>query len=228
MHTPFEPLEPLEDRAGAVIDLWVSKTDESDLESRTGVQSVVHIDYRLADHFERTYTPCRTETAAVTFAGGHSRPGGPVQIGGHGGEKDLSQPVDELRGQPSRVEPRDHRLLNGAKCQMSISFRNRSYEVTDKTPVILDESRCDDEIESRKSVPRRSVRAAHRGLDTLRRELQAGVLRNFAEKLHERGRLEEVELEVLSAAADSRQHLLRVCRGQHEHDVRGWLLESLQ
>ena len=39
---------------------------------------------------------------------------------------------------------------------------------------------------------------------------------------------QERELEVLGARADGRQHLLRVGGGEHEHDVRGRLLERLQ
>ena len=59
-------------------------------------------------------------------------------------------------------------------------------------------------------------------------DVEAGVGGDPAHVLAQRVGVEQVELQVLGAAADRVGHLLRVGRGEHEHDVRRRLLERLQ
>ena len=59
-------------------------------------------------------------------------------------------------------------------------------------------------------------------------DVEAGVGGDPAHVLGQRVGREQVELEVLGTAPDGVGHLLRVGRGEHEHDVRRRLLERLQ
>ena len=85
-----------------------------------------------------------------------------------------------------------------------------------------------DQLERREGVARRAGTLVDGGGDGLVRHVEPGVGGDPTDVLGQRVGGEEVEAQVLRAAADRVGDLLRVGGGEHEHDVAGRLLERLQ
>ena len=84
------------------------------------------------------------------------------------------------------------------------------------------------QLQRGQGVARRSRPLAQHLVERGVTDLEAGVVGHPSHMLGQRVGRQEVELEVLRAAPDGVGHLLRVGRGEHEHDVRRRLLERLQ
>ena len=83
-------------------------------------------------------------------------------------------------------------------------------------------------FERRFGVPGRATATLDGQADGGGLQAQAGVRVYLRQEVGEQVTVEEAELEVLSARKDSRQHFLRVCRGQYEHDVARGLFQRFQ
>ena len=83
-------------------------------------------------------------------------------------------------------------------------------------------------VEGRLHVAGRAGPGPHHVVDGLGTDVEPGVVDDVAGQLGQLVGRQQVQLEVLGAAADGGQHLLRVGGGQHEHHVLGGLLERLQ
>ena len=83
-------------------------------------------------------------------------------------------------------------------------------------------------VEERQRVARRAAGAAGDEVERLGVGLDALAGQDVGEVAHELVVRQQRELEVLRARPDRRQHLLRIGGREHEHHVRGRLLERLQ
>ena len=83
-------------------------------------------------------------------------------------------------------------------------------------------------VEGRERVAGGAGAGADHVVDDVGGEAQVGVVDHPGHVLGELLHRQQVEVEVLGAAANGGQHLLRVGRGQHEHHVARRLLERLQ
>jgi hypothetical protein len=85
-----------------------------------------------------------------------------------------------------------------------------------------------DLVESGQSIARRAASLANCRLYGRFRQVELGIARNLAEQLRQHLSIEQMELVVLGPAANRREHLLRIGRGEHEHHVVGRLFQRLQ
>ena len=85
-----------------------------------------------------------------------------------------------------------------------------------------------DQLERAQRVARRAAALLEHALDRRFADLETGVLRHPADVRLELVHRQQVEPQVLRAAADRVADLLRIGGGEHEHDVRRRLLERLQ
>ena len=83
-------------------------------------------------------------------------------------------------------------------------------------------------VEQRQRVPGGTGGPAGDEVERLGIGLDALAAEDVGEMADELAVRQQGELEVLGARADRRQHLLRIGRREHEHDVGGRLLERLQ
>ena len=83
-------------------------------------------------------------------------------------------------------------------------------------------------VEHGEGVAGRAPAPAHGQVERLVGHVEVGVAADLVQQLAERLGSEQPELEVLGAAPDGGQHLLRVGGGQHEDDVGRRLLQRLQ
>ena len=108
-------------------------------------------------------------------------------------------------------------------CSMNASTNSSSGVVSSG----LAAAGCD-QLERRHGVARRTAALAQHRLQRVVGELDAGVAGQPADVLLHHVHRQQVELQVLRAAADGLADLLRIGGGQHEHDVRRRLLQRLQ
>ena len=106
---------------------------------------------------------------------------------------------------------------------MNASMNSSSGVVSSATPPLADTSSSADTVSRADPPPWRST-DCDRGLV----EFDAGVVGEPADVLLHHVHREEMELEVLGATADRLADLLRIGRGEHEHDVRRRLLQRLE
>ena len=127
-----------------------------------------------------------------------------------------------------RGRGRRRRLGHGGQGPARVALAQRVDQLVDHRHVVVDGAGRRHLVERRQRVAGRARALAHGQVDGLEGHAEAGGLVDVAQVLGEHVGAEEPELEVLGAAADRGQHLLRVGGGQHEHDVAGRLLERLQ
>ncbi len=150
------------------------------------------------------------------------------EVGRHQAEEAVAQVLDEALGDRPRVvadvdEP-GHRRQRPA----GIVVDERLDEVVERQLLAELAAGVGDQLERRQRVARRAGTLGDGGVDGVGRHVEPGVGGHPADVLGEHVGRQQVEAEVLGAAADRVGHLLRVGGGEHEHDVARRLLQRLQ
>ena len=183
----------------------------------------------VADRLERPGEARPAERARPT-APARPRPGRTVATGrAHGDQEDVAQRASSASPSTRGSRPAAHGGVDGRRGPAPASAAARaSTRSSTGIAVVDDAAGGGDLVERRQRVAGRAAADAHDVLDGVVVEVEAGVGDDLADVVGQHLGRQQVELEVLGAAADGGQHLLRVGGGQHEHDVVGRLLERLE
>ena len=143
-------------------------------------------------------------------------------------EEGVAEAGDERLAEHPGVASGAHGSVDRGEHGSRVAVEQRGEQVVGRSDAVVDApaattwSRAD-------SVSRAEPAPARRTwVELLLRDVEPGVLDDPAHVLLELGGGDEVQLVVLGAALDRRQHLVRVGGRQHEDDVRRGLLEGLE
>ena len=150
------------------------------------------------------------------------------QLGRHQREEPVAEVADQLLGERARVAAEADRVGHGGEHAARIVVDHRLDELVEVDHVGDVAAGGGHQLERRQRVARRTAALREGGVERRVGQLEPGVGGDPPHVLGERVGREQVELQVLRAAADRVAHLLRVGGGEHEHDVRRRLLERLQ
>ncbi len=187
-----------------------------------------HLDQRFAQHLHRLHQRGGTETAGLGSDLVEARRRQLHELGGHQRQEAVAQVPDEILGERARVATLLHAEGHGREHPGGISGLECRDELVDRRAVIDDSTGCGDQLERRQGVAGRSAALAHDGLHHRVIDRDAGLLGDPPHVLGELVGGQEVELQMLRAAADGVADLLRVGGREHEHDVRWRFLQRLQ
>ncbi len=142
--------------------------------------------------------------------------------------KPLRRNRDQFLGDRARVATSADRMRHHLQRPTGIVLDHRLHELVERdhlatSPPAFDISSRHDSVSRGDPAPWATTCSIASS-----RHRESGVLGDPADVLLQRVGSEQMELQVLRAAADRVRHLLRVGRGEHEHHVRRRLLERLQ
>jgi hypothetical protein len=147
---------------------------------------------------------------------------------GHAHQQRLAQPLQhvggDLAGVMAGAAPLGHRGQGGA----GVALAQGLDEGPDRRRVVVDPAGGGHLVEHRQGVAHRALAPAGDEVNDLGGHVEAGVGSDPLQVLRQQVERQEAELEVLGAAADGGQHLLRLGRRQHEDHVARGLLEGLE
>jgi hypothetical protein len=143
-------------------------------------------------------------------------------------QEGVAEAGDERLAEHPGVASGAHGSVDRGEHGSRVAVEQRGEQVVGGSDAVVDAPRCDHLVESRQRVAGRAGAGPQDVGQLLLRDVEPGVLDDPAHVLLELGGGDEVQLVVLGAALDRRQHLVRVGSRQHEDDVRRGLLEGLE
>ena len=226
--TLFEPGDPLGQGGDGGVGIGPGQADQGDLERDPGIERVLDADEGITEEFERPGGAGRRQAAGLVdgpLLVGLREPG---QVGVHRGEEDVAEAGDERLTEHPGVAAPAHGGLDGDQRPTGVVVAERLDQFVDGVDRVGYAAGGHHPVEGGERVAGRPAAGPQHVGAALRRQLEAGVGDDEVDQTLQVGGGEEVDLEVLGAAADGRQDLLRIRGGQHEDDVVGRLLERLQ
>ena len=225
----LEPLQPLEDRVAGPVGLGPAQPHERHLEDDARIGLLGQLHERLAEHLEGAGEPGGAELRARApppWRGRRRGGGDPVPSSPRGTRRADGRSGPRRgcgrRGRPRspRRPPRGRRRRRG---RTSASRMASTGWACSTTPPMADTwSRAE-------RVSRAGAAAlADHVVDGVLAEPELGVGDDVANVVGQLVGIEQVELEVLRAAPDGGEHLLRVGGAEDEHHVRRRFLERLE
>ncbi len=143
---------------------------------------------------------------ALRFRDGH-------QIRGDQGQKSLAQVVDQITGQLRGAVSGRGQVSHGHQGPAHIPLGQRLHHLVELGEVVIDPLRGGHLIEDGKRITGRAPAAPHGQVQRLIGNVEVGIPPHLAEQLLQGLGTEESELEVLGAASDGGEDLLRVGGG---------------
>ena len=140
----------------------------------------------------------------------------------------VSQGVQEGLAEHTRIVALGERLGHGRHGDAAVVLGQRDEQLLDRLDACDDTARGDHLVERGERVTSGSAPLTHDPGDGSVVDVEVGIVVDPPHVRLELLRGEELELVVLGAAADGRQHLLRISGGEHEPHVVGRLLERLE
>ena len=227
-HEALEALDALQERSPAVIDLRGGQPHERYFQGHAGVDRVVHIDNGLADHFHRPHQGRVAEPAGLggRLIGGivghqHQRPS-------VDSEEAVAQVLDQIDSNAARISAGGDRRRHLEEHLGRVMVGDGVDQIGENGALVIDGPGGSHLIEGGQCVPRRAVTPADHEVDGLRRDTERSLGVDIPKKGRQHIRSQQVELEMLGAATDGREHFLRVRGGEHEDHVGGGLLQRLE
>ena len=150
------------------------------------------------------------------------------QLGRHQRQEPVAQVAHQLLGDGARVVPGIDEGGHRRERLAGIVGDQRLDELIEAQVLTDVAARTGDQLERRQGVTRRARPLADGGRDGVLADVESGVGGDPAHVLGQRVGSEQVEAQVLGAAADRVGDLLRVGGGEHEHDVARRFLQRLQ
>jgi hypothetical protein len=150
------------------------------------------------------------------------------QLGGDHGQEGLAQVLDEVAGQLLGAPAGRGQVGHGHQGPSGVPLSQCFGDLAELGEVVVHGVGRGHLVEHGECVPGRSPAAADGDVESLVGHVQVCVVSHLGEEVTEGVGIEQPELEVLGAAADGGQHLLRVGGGQDEDHVSRRLLQRLQ
>ena len=205
--------------------------DQRHLERDAGVGRLAHVDQGLAQHLEGPGDGGGPQALGLVGRRGPvARRSGATRSTAHGGEEGVAQAVEQLladaagvaarRPSASATATRARPVSRSQRASTQLVDRRRRRRATPPAATIWSSA----ERVSRADPPPSRTAWSMPASSTSR----PASLDDPADVVLQLVGRQQAELEVLGAAADGGQHLLRVGGGQHEHDVVRRLLQRLQ
>ncbi|CAB4592135.1 unannotated protein [freshwater metagenome] len=189
---------------------------------------MAHLDEDLAEPLHRLHHLGRTQPSRLL---GHHRRTGVGQrdeLGSHQRQEAVAQVPDDVLGERTGIATLLDGVGDGGEGTARVELDERLDELAVGHDVDLVAAGGGEQLEGAQRVARRPAALLERGEDAGLADVEAGVGRDPADVLFELVHRQQVEPQVLGAAADRVAHLLRIGGGQDEHHV-GWrLLEGLE
>ena len=224
----LEAGQPLVERLDAVVELRPNQAHERDFDHGDLLWRALHLSHRPSKGLQNPYGARQPEAlspAAEAFAVLIDRVG---DLGRHLEQEDLTDFAGEALGELLGVPALARQLGQGRRtptASESASAANRpsnTGSVSWTAPVATSWSNA---LRASRADPRPSRTAASRVVLVGR---QAGGRADVVQQRAQRLAIEQPELQVLGPRADRGQNLVRVRRGQDEHDVTRGLFERLE
>ena len=150
------------------------------------------------------------------------------KVGSHQREETVAQVSDQVFREGTRITPIVHGFRNRGDSTAAVALDQRFDQFIQWLSVGGDPTRSYDLLEGRKGVSGRAATLPDHGVDGIVAHRQASVLDDPAHVGAQHIGADQVELQLLAAAANRLGHLLRVSRREYENDVRRRFLQCLQ
>ena len=227
-HRGFETFDPFEQRGGRRVRLHVGEPNEGGFEHDALIDGLDHGRERIAEHLDRPRDERTVEPLDRALDDGAVGIGQMVERRLHGAEEDVAQADDELLGEQARIASGVDRVGHRDEHAPGVVFGEALDDVVDGHLALGHTARGHDLLE-RRTASRAEPRPARIDIvDGFGSDIEARIVDDMTDVVLERCRRQQMELEVLRAAADRRDHLLGVGGREHEHHTRRRLLERLQ
>ncbi len=189
---------------------------------------MAHLDERGAEHFERARPSPPDRVVLLGRQRGARHLGELDNIGSHRNEKRVAQPRDHPLGEPADLGARADGISDRGKGEGRVTIGERVDEILDGRSVFGNRPGGDDLIERGQRVARRASPDVEHVFECSLGQLEAGVLHDVLDVLGQHVDRQQVELQMLGAAADRLLDLLRVGGREDEDDVGGRVFECLE
>ena len=205
-----------------------AELDQRDLDEHPWIGGVAQLDEDLAEPLDAAHDPRRAEPASLGGELVDLVLGQLHQLGRHQRQEPVAQVADQRLGEGAGLVPGVDRGRHGGEGAAGIVLDEGLDELLERKRLAGLGPGAGDQLERRQRVAGRAAALLERGIDGFVAEVEAGVGDHPADVLGQRLRREEVEAQVLGAAADRLADPLGVGGGEDEHDVRRRLFERLQ
>ena len=221
---PFQPFQALHHRAEVGVEVAAGESGQGHLQVHPGIGGLSHFHQRGAQHLQGSGETRRGDAVgdgAGTFLLGV---GEVAEIHAHGAEKSAAEVVDEGFTDEPGLPARPKGVVDGGEGRPVIHVGQRFDDGVHRFQSVGDAARGGNLVEGRQSVASRSRSSVDGVVDGVVAQLQPGLLGHPAGMILQHLAVDEVELQVLRAAANGGHHLVGFGGAEHEdHVVRGFL-----
>ena len=206
----------------------MGQTDQGHVEVDPRIGGVPHVDLGPAEHLHGPDQggqahPFGPGEESLPLAPGHSH-----QLGGHHGQKALTQVVHQVRGELLGAEPGRRQVGHGHQRPPDVPLGQGLDNLVELREVVIDRVGGRHLVEDGEGVPRRAPAPPNGQVECIVGDVEPGVPPHLVQQLPEGLGTQQPELEVLGPAPDGGQHLLRIGGGQHEDHMGRRLLQRLE
>ena len=204
------------------------ETNQGDLEHHTLIGRAPHVEKRLAKCLHHLHDARGTEATSLIGEFGCSMFLRLNEFRRHLSQEAVAQMTNEIVDDGARIAATMHGVSNGRQRTAGVELDEGLDEFVDRCDFVDLSTGGGQEFERRQRVTGRPTALTQNRLETALVEGDASILRDPPHVLFEIGHREQVELQVLRAAANGFGDLLGVGRGEDEHHVRRRLFEGLE
>ena len=224
----LEAVDAIEQRSHVGGRCLVGELHQRHFEQQALVRRVTHLDEHLAQPLHRPHGLARTQPAGLLGDRDGLGVGERHELGRHQRQEAVAQGPDDVLGERPGITTLMHGVRRGGERPAGVELDQRLDELAEVDCVELVAAGGGHQLERAERVTGRPGPLLECRLDGSVTDLQACVGHHPTDVRLELVHGQEVEPEVLRAAADRVADFLRIGGRQHEHHVRWRLLERLQ
>ena len=212
----------------SALSIGTGQLDQRDLDEHPRIGGVAQLDQRVAEALDGGDERRGTETLGLLGEGVDGGAGQLHEVGSHQAQEAVAQVLDELLGDRARVVTGVDEAGHRRQGMPGVAVDEGVDELVEAQLLAHRPAGVGDQLERRQRVAGRPGTLGDGGGEGVGGHVEAGVVGDPADVLGEHVGRQQVEAQVLRAAADGVGHLLRVGGGEDEDDVARRLLERLQ
>ena len=150
------------------------------------------------------------------------------QLGGHEGQEAIAQVTHDVVGECARIATLLHRQGNNRECAAGVVLDKSFDELVERRDVQRLAATGRHQLQCGDGVAGGSTALTKHRLQRIVGDVDSRIAGQPANVVLHHVHRQQVELQVLGAAANGLADLLRVGGGEYEHHVRRWLFQRLQ